>query len=429
MQVRQKNLKAPNTNITQDYTVPGFGTPQAAIVMWNNNHSGVWGNNANIGMGFWDGTNQRLATAGYDHGDLLDSGSGRAAWDPANIVWYIINGNSANERKAAITSTVTDGVQLTWTGNDPTNSLPYVTVILLKGLNGAQTGFKTVSDTDGVTTDITTTGITPKLILFASRLSNFDTVSHGGTPRVSWGFACDNGSTLDNYTHGWYNRHDQNPTDMSGAVRDDACVFLDRATNNYCDVTTMTVDKFTVTSRINGGVFANSLIYLALDFDESVIGGSSTPPTGAGDWDSFDAGFTPQWAFMIPTGVAALNTTYNGDEDGVESHHLYSVIKNPASSAAIDEDSHNVIVENGTTTTIYSQGRHQTGIMINRVSGSTTPEDLMTGDSPTFDDSGVVFADADILVGGGTHQVIGFFVEEEFAGENTDILVPMGPIR
>ena len=251
------------------------------------------------------------------------------------------------------------------------------------------------------------------MILFASRLSDSDTASHGSTPRISWGFACDNGSTLDNYAHGWYNRHDQNPTDMNGGVHDDACVFLDYNTKNRCAVTTMTANSFTTTSDINGTVFASSLIYLALDFDESVIGWASTPPTGAGDWDINAGSFTPQWTFMIPTGLEALNTNYGGDEDGVESHHLYSAIKNPASSAAIDEDSHNVIVENGSTTTIYAQGRHEAGLMISRVSGATAPEDLITGDSPTFDASGIVFADADIVVGGGTHQAVGFFVEEE----------------
>ena len=413
MKVRQATLQAPNTNTTQNYTVSGFGTPTAAIIMWSKGNTAAWGNDGNIGMGFWDGTDQRCVTAGYDHGDTLDSGSGRQAWDPANVVWMIINGGSTNERKASITGTVTDGLTLTWTGEAPSTVRPYVTVILINGINGAKTGFRTASDTDTGTTQTTTTGITPKLILFAGRLSASDTASHGSGPRVMFGFACNNGSTIDNYTHGLQNRHDLNPTDCNGAVRDDGCFFLDYASNNWCAVTTMTSGSFTTTSDINGTVFASSHHYLALDFDESVVGWGGATPTTSGDWDPFTASFTPQWAFMIPTGFAALNTNYGADQDGVESHHLYSVIKNPASSAAIDEDSHNVVIENGSTTTVYAQSRHDTTLRIDRVSGTPGIENFIIGSNPTFDSSGIVYADADITHDiGQAHQVVGFFVEE-----------------
>jgi len=413
MQTRQVTLQAPATNTTQNYTVSGFGTPEAAIILSSSGSSGSWTNNGMLGLGFWDGTNQNVTGMGYTNGDTLDGGAGRQFWSPTDVVWYCVNGSSTNVRQATVTNTVTDGIELTWSGTS-TGVRPYVTVILFKNLNGAQTGFRTASDTDTGTTQTTTTGITPKLILFAGRLSDVSSEGSGSTPRTYFGFACDNGATIDNYSVGWRQRHDTNPTDMNGQVLSDACIPFDVGTfgtvTNSCAVTAMTSGSFTTTSTIGETVFASSHNYLALDFDESVVGFSAATPTSAGDFDPYTASFQPQWFFAFPTGFAATDTAYSDDQDGVEGHHIYSVNK------FAEEDSHNAIIENGSTdvTLIYSQGAHYSGLQINRVSATPGPEDLITGSSPSFDASGVVYTDANFSHDTGqAHQIIGFFVGDE----------------
>ena len=409
-------LRALGTNDPQNFEVSGFGTPEAAIILSSGTSSGSWNVDGVVGMGFWDGTNMGYAGEGYDHGnDVGSSDSSRQSTSDAYVVWWNVKGTANNIRRATVSGTATNGITLTWSG-DNTGIRPYVTVILLKGLNGAQVGHRTANTVDQGTTQTTTSGITPKLILFAGRLSDLTGTTNGDAPRVFFGFACDNGSTIDNYAIGCRNRIDFDPTDCNGTVRNDACIFLDHSPTNWCTVTTMTSGSFTTTSDINGTVFASSHFYLALDFDENVQGWAAGTPTASGsDWRPYTASWTPQWAFMFPTGFENLNQDYSNNEDGVEFTGIYSAIKDPASSAAEREDGHYLVIENDTADpdTVYSQNRHDTNLRIARCETGQTTDDLIVGSSPTFDSSGILYTDANITHDAGqAHQVVGFFVEE-----------------
>jgi hypothetical protein len=429
-ETRQVTHLAPDSNITQDFEVEGFGTPQAAIIIASDSGNGSWTNDGQLCMGFWDGTNENCVGAGYNHGQSIGSAPGRHYSTDSNCVWAMVSGTSANERKATVSSTLDHGIELTWSGTSPSTWRPYTTVILIKGCNGVQTGFRTANTADEGETQTTTTGMTPKLILFNGRLTDSSSTGHSSDPRWFHGFACDNGSGYDNYMVGWRNRHDANPTDMNGAVYNTGCIPFDcgvgGAISGYATVTEMTENSFTTTTTEPGTPITTSHFYLALDFDESVVGFAATTPQTSGDWDPYSASFTPQWFFAFPTGFPALNTPYGGGEDGVECHQIYSVIKNPASSATIDEDGYSCIVENGSTSTIYAQSRYDTQMMIAVVDSGPSPDLLITGDSPTFDSSGVVYADANFSHdGGGDHQVIGFFVQETQTGASGTLLGPI----
>ncbi len=405
---RQITLQAPATNTTQNYTVSGFGTPQAADIMSSWSSDSSWKNDGNIGFGFWDGTDQNVAGAGWEDEGTPGSSNTRHYSDSSNCVWTIVVGASANKRKASITNTVTDGVEITWTGDDPSTTRPYVTVTLINGINGAKTGHRTASKSVDGTTQTTTSGITPKLVQFSGRRSDTATGS-SSEPGFFMGYACDNGSSIDQGVVAWRNR-DQDPTDCNGTISNAYCITSDVSTggflNGEIEMTTMTSGSFTTTTRDNVPV-VSSHFYLALDFDESVVGWDAGTPTSSGDWDPFTAGFAPQWTFMFPTAFEAINTAYGSSESGVESMHIYSANDNG------EEDSHSMTMENGSTGAgnMFAQSRYDNRFEINDVSATPTSINLVNGNSPTFDSTGIVFADANFSHDAGdAHQVIGFFV-------------------
>jgi hypothetical protein len=405
MDVRQATLQAPATNTTQNYTVSGFGAPQAAIILSCLGNDGAWKNDASIGLGFWDGTNQNVTGCGWDNASDPGNSRGRQYSDASNVVWTIYNSPSSNKRKASITDTVTDGVELTWTGTD-IDERPRVTVILIRGINGAQTGHRTADKSIDGTTQTVTAGMTPKLVILAGRRSDTAT-GQGSTASWFHGFACDNGSSIDQGVVGWRNS-DGDPTDCNGQVNDGYCIVGDVGTfgqlSGPIEMTTMTSGSFTTTTRLSIPVFS-SHHYLALDFDEDVVGWDAATPTSAGDFDPFTASFTPQWAFMFPTGFQVLDTSYSGGDDGVEAMGLYSVNDDG------EEDGHYVTMENGSTGagSMFGQSRRDTRFEINEVAASASAN-LVNGDSPTFDATGIVYSDANFSHDGNQHQVLGFFV-------------------
>lgn len=417
--VRQVTLQAPATNTTQNYTVSSFGTPEAAIVLFSNNSSGSWVTDGVLGMGFWDGSNNKVAMVGIDDGDTTGANNSQWGVDGSNVVWTLYDGSSPNMRKASVTGTVTDGLTLTWTGSD-TVKRPYVTVILLKGLNGVKAGFRAPTQGIDETTITSTTGITPKLVLFAGGRSSVED-TNASEASIFMGFACDNGSTIDQGCVSW-RMNDTNPTDWEGQINNGYCVTSDIGNNGVLnganECTAMAADSFTTVMRLTDPIVSGH-VYLALDFNESVVGFDAATPSASGDWDPFTASFMPQWAFMFPTAYDTMNQAEGGAQDGVESFGLYSVIDADADGDTDDEDGHYATSENGATTNHFAESRHDTRFEINQVTGTPTSANLVNGNSPTFDATGIVYADANFTHDTTARQVVGFFVER------TQVLGPM----
>jgi hypothetical protein len=176
-----------------------------------------------------------------------------------------------------------------------------------------------------------------------------------------------------------------------------------------CSVTTMTSGSFTTTSSVTGTPLSSSHFYLALDFDESCKAWTSGTPTSSGDYDPATVSFTPQWAFMFPTGFAALSTDYGSGQDGVEAMGIYSV------NSSSEEDGHYVTMENGSTGAgdMFGEAQHRTRLQIDEVTSTPASSSMTFGALPTFDSSGIVYADAFYTHdAGSTHQILGVFVEE-----------------
>ena len=386
----------------------GFGTPQAVIAIYSRGSTGTWGDHGSCGLGFWDGSNQNTCQAGWENAASPGTSSSRHLTDGSNLVSIARDNPEIGSRTASITSTTTDGVTITWAGGN-TGIRPYTTIILINGINGAVTGHRTASKTIDGTTTTSGLGITPKLILFAGRRSDVATGS-SSEPGVFWGFACDNGSTYDQGAFGIRNR-DIDPTDCNGTIHNNYACMSDVSTggadNGAIEVTDMASGEFTTTTRNNAPV-VSSHHYLALDFDESVVGWDAGTPTASGDWDPFTASFTPQWAFMFTSAHAAINTSYGGTQEGQQGMGVYSV------NSSGDEDGHYSVMENGSSGagTMYGQHKHDTRFdTVTVVSSAATSRAF--GDSPTFDSSGIVYADADFTHHSTTRQVVGFFVEED----------------
>lgn len=412
MQVRQTTLQAPATNTTQNYTVTGFGTPTAALITFSKSNDSAWASHAQVGIGFWDGTDNKCVQGGWETGVSPGTSSSRHLSNGAACVSVSKDSGSVGSRTASITSTVTDGVQITWAGAD-TSIRPFVTVMLINGINGAKCGHRTVTQTVDVATTTSGLGITPKLVFFAGRRSSTETGS-GSQPGVFWGFACDNGTTYDQGYVGWRNS-DIDPTDCNGRVSASYCYVTDvgntGAASGQLELTNMASGSFETTVRLNTGIFTAHM-YFALDFDESVVGWGAATPTSAGDFDPFTASFTPQWTFMFPTGHSSMDTSYSGTQDGQQSMGFYSAVDQTG-----EEDGHYGIMENGSTgvNSQFAQSRYDNRFEINTVTTGAA-NNLLNGNSPTFDSTGIVFADANFAHNATSRQVIGFFVEQQVGG-------------
>lgn len=406
MDIRQVTLQAPASNTTQNYTVTDFGTPTAAIILSSRSTSGSWdGTAAILNVGFWDGTDGVVAGMGWLDNSSPGSSDSRHFTDTANVVRTEADGGTSGDRLADITNTVTDGVELTWTGG-AVGVRPYVTVILINGINGAKAGHRVLSSGIDTTTATTTTGITPKLILFAGRRSD-TAIGGSSSPGFFVGFAAENGSIFDNRSRGCRNL-DTDATDCNTHVSDLYCITSDMGTSGNLsgpnELTAVAADSFTTTMRVDSSSIAAHM-YLALDFDEEVTVFTATTPTSSGDFTPFSTTFTPQWVFMIPTAETSMNTNNSGGEPSVEECGVYSVIDDG------EEDGHYVTFENGSTgaNSQVGQSRHDTRLEVNTIT-SSSPANLLNGNSPTFNASGIVYADANFTHDSAARKLVGFAV-------------------
>lgn len=416
--IRQVTLQAPDTNITQDYVISGFGTPQAAIVICGAVTDSSWGGHGAITIGYWDGTYQGCCGYGFEDNQTPSSNQGSRFSSGTQIVLFRVDG--ASVRRSATISNITDGVQLSWAEADMTQL--WTTVILIKGATAVKAGFDLGNTSDGQTEVIPTTGCNPDLILFVARNATGET-GQSSLGRYAVGFAYDEGGTLHNRCRGLrYASGD--PNDFNAHVSDINCIAWDIGTGGSivgAEVTAMGTEDFDLKS--NGGSAGVGFFYLAIEMPEEVEVFTATTPTSAQNFDPFTSSFTPQWVFMLPTAEITLNVNRGGNQRVVEEFGMYSVINNNPGSGSTEEAGHYVIHENGSTdiSLTFSNSEYNNRLEVNGVTGTPSDENLLEGDLPVFDSSGIVYSDANFQHDSTARLLLGFAMQEESGVVITDV--------
>lgn len=405
--VRQVTQAAPSTDTTQDYTSSGFGTPTWCMVIATHNATAdTWANDASISIGFYDGTNQKVITTGMEDGANPAAGNQRDQQTDGDVVAMYYD---STLRRSASAAFITDGVRLTWAdlGQDRT----HCTVIFGKGETASVVGWGTPNATQDASSNITTTGCDPNLVLMVGTSRSSENAGTN-TVRKSYGFAYDTGASIEQFSvsHQFGNG---DPTDMNSQTSNQyACSHLNPAGHHRpgYDITAMGTGQFTVTTRDNAG--AGGFIFLALEITEAVTTFAATTPTSAGDFDPFTCSNTPLWVMMLPTAEDTLNTNRSGTQSASEGFGIYSVNKDG------DEQGHYMYMENGTT----GAGSHNAGCKsAGQLAGITVTsgavDEVFDGNSPTFDTSGIVYADANFNHAGTAYYVLGFAVEQPVSAD------------
>jgi len=143
---------------TVDITVPGFGTPQAAIVVVSGARSGTNPDTAyaNLGVGFWTPSNQRSVSA-YHDGSTATTNGGRYVSLDQVMVGFPIDASATG---------ITDGIRITNLELD-TTAARYIQVTLIAGVANAHAGHQTFSE-DVLSYDYTSAGFEADLAIFGS---------------------------------------------------------------------------------------------------------------------------------------------------------------------------------------------------------------------------------------------------------------------
>ena len=303
------HITGQNSTGTQNATVSGFGTPTAAIIIANGRTAVGAGNNANMSIGFWDGTNNcGLCIASDDGSTNMETDR---SW--SNDHCYIeTNGfGSARWEIASITGTVTDGVELTW---DIANA-DELTVILIKGTLSASIERLDLSE---VSTDNTVTPGHTTHALFAMSVGAAG-ATDGISSHASLNFGLghyDGTSTYTQHSVGWYDQDAAANSNLRQEVSTDRILIRQNSTGLTWELTwsAVTSTQFTITSNTTT-TWGNSVFFLCLELDEPAgfEVGNGTSPTSTGT-KAFTTSDEPSFVGLIQTSLPNADQQYNTDD-------------------------------------------------------------------------------------------------------------------
>lgn len=378
-QIRAVRLLAP-TSGTQDYTISGFGTADAAIVFAHNSADGSDADDQIIGVGFWDGaTNDNEFSTFVGQGDALTS-SDYSRFNSTNVVYLHSYHGTKALRTATIAST-TDGVTLSW--NTESDWQPYVTVLLIQcGSGNAYAGYTTLQADASGTKDVTgiTDGgsFTPNFIfLFGTYIVTLDSDA-AIQQNLSLGFASNDGGLV-NMAQAYQSRGVSGTATKAISDRSIASLIAgssDTATTS--SVTAMASGQFTIADP--DGEYPNRQSYfgyLACEFtDVPEIFNAATPTSGS--WD-FGGQSQERQSFLIMTSaVDGLNSLDNGGDQSTNIGYYF---------VSQDEEYGFSCTNTDGVATTDAHGRHSNSMMIQESPGGAP---IFEMSSPTFDASGLV---------------------------------------
>lgn len=325
--VVRASLTATN-GATTDFTKTGFGTPTAAIIIFDNsNGTNNPQTSSLLGVGFWDATDQRAISAG-----ATDNQGTSATYRSSDDSYGLVMAADGSNKAAYTVSNITDGIRLTMSV-DAISDSHFCTVMLFSGIS-AKTGTFTPNATQNSTQASASLGFAPKLIFFSTIGNTAADTAGGATCIVSFGFAAESGPTHRNLIHAL--------SDAQGAELANVHFSTTRCVGQSSgdaqqwagEVTTFGADTFTMTTR-DGGTGSDVCFFLALGgADISYDTGTMTSRTATGD-DVNATDITPG-AILTAFSTAASTTLQTaasganslqfgmGDADGQFSHNMSS---------------------------------------------------------------------------------------------------------
>jgi len=314
--VRTVQMAARTTVGTQDFTVPGVGTPKGYLAFATfgvSNGSVV--PHAMLAIGAGDGTRQWACHGITEHGQIL-SDSYRWGTRDASIIIPDLDG--LVEGKANFVSFIPDGIQFNW-GQAPTSAV-LVTIVLFGGDNlsvyaadDSHTGAQDASQSYNAP------GFEPDLLIVSGNTSDFDNTGTNDY-RINLGFSSNTNpirqgcvfvmddssiSPTESFVHAHNNRVYESEYDTG---------------SRSLEVTAYGASGFDLTKR--GTSIARFFGYLALNMGGTVGVDvrAFTSPISPGNFSRTDFGFKPQFVMIIPSFVDTLNSILTTEAAGAGSH-------------------------------------------------------------------------------------------------------------
>jgi hypothetical protein len=306
------DVYSPLVGGTQDYTVPGFGTPKAVIgIMTQAWYDDTEQSGACLSVGLADGTTQ-LMFSGNTRDGLATQDSYRRGESAGFLgVWSL---DLADFNDANFSTWITDGVRLSWT---ITGETPHkLTLVLLSGDDlSAHVAVAQVPHVVDTSNNETGLGFQPDIVLTCGMGQwNNSTVSHNA---LGMGVAVNDG----NFTQMCIARCDDDGTSQGEST---ARLLTDRCSARVeansldlsAEITAFGADGFTVTAR-EGSVANEDFMYLALAIkNHRIWAGEITTPTSPGSEAITGPGFQPSFVMQILSMLTASDTTVQGAAAG-----------------------------------------------------------------------------------------------------------------
>lgn len=297
VKIQVTRVAASTSGGTQNITISGFGTPKAAMFIISTATSDGLSTNSgdicSLGVGFTDGTNDRLGVF-WDTDNVSASSSSRARHDTNECGGVFEPATSGNEDFFSFSSWVTDGVQISWT------STPVRAYLITTILFGGSDLSVAVGDVDQ-DSSVSTLSFAPDTVIFVNPNSSSSQNSNISDTKMSYGFSFKGASTEEGcYSHNFVDT--TTPSSVSTAVRNDGA--FSQGGSYVNGITTWASNGFTVGT----GVGSDRIAYLALKTgllaDVRIIDG----PTSTGNQSYTGVGFKPQFLMVIGSDHDTVNT-------------------------------------------------------------------------------------------------------------------------
>jgi hypothetical protein len=307
----------PSSTGMVNYTVSGFGTPVAALMIGSfcssldslNRHSV-------LSYGFTDGLLSRCSYFTARDGDANTHSRGGSR----DTLFCRVSSYGVDPQAVAnFNSWITDGIQLNWSSVPSDTKMQFV-IILIGGTGvSAKVGDFTPSSSVDGTVDVTGLGIDPEILFFTGSRNNFSPTFQGTeNASISLGLATSSAGLVKNACVYCSESHFTSPSDTHNGFFNNRCHRLYNDATNLVDfsleLTSVGTGQFTVTTRdYNTNVYEVAYLALNLNGDAFDIQFQSLPDSiGNQDWPlGGGLSFSPENLFAI----ASWNTTANADAD------------------------------------------------------------------------------------------------------------------